>query len=80
MRAINSPQCPQCGSIESRVMGRFTSQENDCVRNRRCQDCGHRWRTLQPPEEVLDASIRVKFPQWLTPDGSRKRVTLEYGP
>ena len=34
-------------------MGRYTSQDNDCVRERRCLECDHRWKTLQSPEEEL---------------------------
>ena len=25
-------------------MGRYTSQDNDCVRERRCLECDHRWK------------------------------------
>ena len=79
-RPLNAPACPECGSIETKVLGRYTSQEDDCVRVRRCNDCGHRWKTLQPPEEVLDSSIHVKFPSWTSKEGSRRRVRLEYAP
>ena len=77
-RPLNAPSCPKCGSEESKVMGRYTSQDNDCVRERRCLECDHRWKTLQSPEEELDPSIRVKFSRWNTPKGSKRRVTLEY--
>ena len=42
-------------------MGRYTSQDNDCVRERRCLDCDHRWKTLQSPEEELHPSVQVRF-------------------
>jgi hypothetical protein len=38
-RPLNAPLCPKCGSEESKVMGRYTSQDNDCVRERRCLEC-----------------------------------------
>ena len=60
------------------MLGRYTSQKGDSVRDRVCRDCDHRWRTLQSPEEVLDPSISVKFARWKSPEGSRRRVTLEY--
>ena len=60
------------------MLGRYTSQEGDSVRDRVCRDCDLRWRTLQSPEEVLDPSISVKFARWKSPEGSRRRVTLEY--
>ena len=55
-----------------------TRHKGDSVRDRVCRECDHRWRTLQPPEEVLDPSILVKFPRWKSPEGSRRQVTLEY--
>ena len=60
------------------MLGKYTSQDGDSVRDRVCRECDHRWRTLQPPEEVLDPSILVKFPRWKSPEGSRRQVTLEY--
>ena len=77
-RPLNAPLCPKCGSNDTRVLGKYTSQDGDSVRDRTCRDCSHRWRTLQPPEEVLDPSILVKFPPWKSLEGSRRRVTLEY--
>ena len=77
-RPLNAPACPECNSIETKVLGRYTSQDNDCVRERRCNECGHRWKTLQSPEEVLDPSIRVKFSKWTSEEGSKRRVRLEY--
>ena len=77
-RALNAPRCPECGSEDTRVLGKYTSQEGDSVRDRVCREYDHRWRTLQPPEEVLDPSILVKFPRWKSPEGSRRQVTLEY--
>jgi transcriptional regulator NrdR family protein len=77
-RPLNAPLCPKCGSNETRVLGKYTTQENDSVRDRICRDCNHRWRTLQSPEEVLDPSILVKFARWGSPQGSRRQVTLEY--
>ena len=68
---------PNAGQ-RTRVLGKYTSQDGDSVRDRVCRECDHRWRTLQPPEEVLDPSILVKFPRWKSPEGSRRQVTLEY--
>ena len=48
------------------------------MRDRVCRDCDHRWRTLQPPEEVLDPSIVVKFHGWRSLKNRRRQVTLEY--
>ena len=75
---VNSPHCPECDSSNTRVVGRFTSQEEDIVRLRVCGACGHRWKTLQAPEQVLDPSIRVVFSRWTSPAGRERRVTLEY--
>ena len=77
-RASNSPLCPKCDSVESRVLGRYTSQLNECIRERVCQECGYRWKTVQSAEEELDPSIRVIFPKWTTPDGMKRRVKVEY--
>jgi hypothetical protein len=78
-RPLNAPLCPKCGSEESKVMGRYTSQDNDCVRERRCLECDHRWKTLQSPEEELHPSVQVRFFRWNSPSGKKRRVTLEYG-
>jgi len=77
-RPLNAPRCPKCDSENTRVLGRYTSQEGDSVRDRVCRDCAHRWRTLQPPEEVLDPSIVVKFHGWKSLKNRRRQVTLEY--
>ena len=77
-RPLNAPLCPKCGSNDTRVLGKYTSQEGDSVRDRTCRDCNHRWRTLQPPEEVLDPSIVVKFYRWKSLENRRRQVTLEY--
>ena len=60
-------------------MGRYTSQDNDCVRERRCLECDHRSKTLQSPEEELHPSVQVRFFRWNSPSGRKRRVTLEYG-
>jgi len=77
-RPLNAPLCPKCESTDSRVLGKYTSQEGDSVRDRICRDCGNRWRTLQSSEETLDPSITVKFSRWGSPEGSKRLVTLEY--
>jgi len=77
-RALNAPTCPACESKDVVVLGRFTSQDDDFVRMRKCRDCNYQWSTVQPPEEVLDESIRIIFNRWTSPAGKERRVTLEY--
>lgn len=58
MSPLKSPPCPKpdCGSgnttlVETRVVPACGSR----VRRRRCECCGHRWNTVQAPEEIIEA-------------------------
>jgi transcriptional regulator NrdR family protein len=46
-------KCPECQSIRLRVIVTAPATNGDTVRRRNCLACGHRWYTVQSPEEVL---------------------------
>ena len=56
------PLCPACGSNHSRT---FKTGHTTCkriFRIRTCVDCGHRFNTVQPREELI-AYVDVKWNQ-----------------
>ena len=68
-RPLNAPLSKSVGQ-RSPSDGAYTSQDNDCVRERRCLSCDHRWKTLQSPEEELHPSVQVRFFRWNSPSGT----------
>jgi transcriptional regulator NrdR family protein len=42
--------CPNCKSKTTFVVSSNQDQEGKLVRRRKCNECGHRWYTLQYPE------------------------------
>ena len=69
--------CPVCGSGETRVATTYTSQDGDVVRFRVCNECGEKFRTLQPPEDLLSDSIVVRYYPRFTEKHRKKKVMLE---
>ena len=42
--------CPKCKANSARVVLTKKTEENQIIRRRSCDSCGHRWYTLQYPE------------------------------
>lgn len=57
--AIQVP-CPMCQGTSTRVVATKHTDQGLLVRRRCCEDCDHRWYTLQTPEEVL-SPYRIKW-------------------
>lgn len=57
-------QCPKCGAPKDsgRVVMTQPSDTGETVRRRRCLECGHRWYTMQLPEQVLP-SYAIQWPK-----------------
>ena len=48
--------CPECNSQRVYIVMTKPTQDSRTLRRRRCDDCEHRWYTLQQPEEVICGS------------------------
>lgn len=46
-------KCPECQSMRLRVIVTAPATNGDTVRRRNCLACGHRWYTVQSPEQQL---------------------------
>lgn len=58
MPAVQVP-CPQCQGCDTVVIHTARSTGDQLVRRRRCQQCEHRWYTLQEPERAIpDDALR----------------------
>ena len=50
--------CEKCGE-DTRVI--YTKGECDCItRNRTCQKCGHKFRTVEIDEKIYESIIKAK--------------------
>ena len=72
--------CPACGSEETKVVSTYTSQDDDVVRFRVCEECGKKFKTLQPPEDILSNTIVVKYYPRKSEAYKGKKVILECDP
>ena len=59
------PPCPECGSRNNSATTTAKTTCNQIFRYRDCKDCGMRFETVQPYEEVLAGYARIRF---LPPD------------
>lgn len=46
--------CPICGT-EKAMIGRSISKEDSIVRRRVCENCGHRWNTIEVDLDQYDS-------------------------
>ena len=46
-------KCPNCKGLAVRVVCTKTGEDGVTVRRRRCDNCKHRWYTVQYPEAVV---------------------------
>ena len=58
-------------------MSTYTSQDDDVVRFRVCEECGKKFRTIQPPEDILSNTIVVKYYPRESEERKKKKVMLE---
>ena len=72
--------CPACGSEDTKVVCTYASQDEDVVRFRICEKCGKKFRTLQPPEDILPNTIVVKYYPRNTEKHKKKKIMLECDP
>ena len=80
MKRLKGTPCPACGSEDTKVVVTYTSQDDDVVRFRVCGKCGKKYRTIQPPEDILSSTIVVKYyPRW-SEEHKGKKVVLECDP
>ena len=55
------PQCPKCGSKESKVLAARYTTDNIILRRRECLSCKYRAWTQQYPERFIDpADVQVR--------------------
>ena len=47
MRYVNRQPCSDCGSIRQRVKRTGTTEQDQVLRLRQCDDCGHRFTTVE---------------------------------
>jgi len=62
------------------VVSTYTTQDDDMVRFRSCDDCGKKFRTLQPPEDILCSTLVVKYYPRNTEKHKKKMIILECDP
>ncbi len=70
--SIAAPPCPKCGGSTKVVNNFNTENSEEIVRRRKCNDCGHRWYTIQERERPLD-SYRIR---WRSKDGNKRMIWL----
>ena len=47
--------CPECGRNPTQVVISKVAKDGRIMRRRWCKSCGHRWYTVQPPEQVVES-------------------------
>jgi hypothetical protein len=51
---MNGATCPSCSSTHVRTLRPYRATNSDhTVRRRHCNDCTHRWYSIQPPEREI---------------------------
>jgi len=80
MKPLRRMPCPACGSGETKVVSTYTSQDDDVVRFRICEECGKKFRTIQPPEDILSNTIVVKYYPRESEEHKKKKVILDCDP
>jgi len=63
--------CPECGDFDSKIVHVSWTWCNRRVRRRACANCGHRWYTIQEPEELIRGTDLL----W---DGHAKSLRVSY--
>lgn len=46
-------ECPNCSSYKTYVVLTRVVSDGRIIRRRKCNGCGHRWYTIQPPEQTI---------------------------
>ena len=80
MKRLKGTPCPACGSEDTKVVVTYTSQDDDVVRFRICEKCGKKFRTIQPPEDILSNTIVVKYYPRKSEEHKAKKIILECDP
>jgi C4-type Zn-finger protein len=57
----STPRCPECGSAQTSVISKTPMIDDQILRRRSCVDCGHRWYTVQPPEDIVPPNYRITW-------------------
>lgn len=58
---MNGCHCPSCDSKSVRTLRPYRATNSDhIVRRRHCNECSHRWYSIQPPEQEI-ASYHLKW-------------------
>jgi len=70
MTARGSFPCPKCRNPQSSVVLTRHTEHGESVRRRSCEECGHKWFTMQEPEFLLSRDAV----RW---SGNQLRLTQE---
>lgn len=55
MEVVN---CPNCGHAENSVI-RSRDRDDAVERTRECDECKHRWKTLEAPEKLIERAHEI---------------------
>lgn len=58
----------------------YTTQDDDVVRFRACEECGKKFRTIQPPEDIMSNTLVVKYYPRNSEKHRKKKIILELDP
>ncbi len=54
--------CPNCNMFTfQKVLFTRVHEDHRTLRRRECEDCGHKWNTIQQPEESVDNITERSF-------------------
>lgn len=53
-------KCPECGTVDDRVVDSRVSDDGRRFRRRECLDCGARWNTWEVTQEEMGELCRVQ--------------------
>ena len=57
------PDCPYCGSMDTKVSQTYYTKELEIIRKRKCQCCGEMFCSYQEKEITLNpGSFKLKYP------------------
>lgn len=59
--SLSDPLCEKCGGTSKVVATLFERDTHEVVRRRSCQDCDHRFYTVQSEERQIEEGARVRF-------------------
>ena len=72
-----NPECPKCGTKQSRVKNTYYTKDGRIARTRECGACQWRWWSVQYPEHNIDVSKwRLSIPKFGDDPNAAKTIQI----